>query len=329
MTKNGIEVIDRVTKLPPEWDAAAGDRLFLKKQSLLVLEDVNPCGQLYHIAHNKNAPSIAVTYRHKLNLLTYGAGSLNIPVTMIGIPCSVSSSGCSMSRESRNRLLDHLRGLRGMKLMLNMDNGPLDGFVTGTTLPTCKLNIKWADFNSYLSAMRSHYRYRAGKAQDSWSEVSASTLSNESFDEELYGLYLNVLHRSQYKLETLSIDFFRKFPSEIEQFRVGDKPIAFVQTVRSGNELIFMFGGMDYDTVSKYDTYMNVLLHLVRRGIEEGCSSIDMGQTTEEMKAKLGCYIEGRSLHAAHSNRLGHLALKAMATVLSYRRKKHEYRVFK
>ncbi|MDP6525017.1 MAG: GNAT family N-acetyltransferase [Kiritimatiellia bacterium] len=329
MTDGRIEVIGSAVDLRDEWDAAAGGNLFLKKRALLVLEDVNPCGQLYHIASGAGPSSIAVTYRHRLNLLTYGVGSFSIPVTIVGIPCSVSSSGFSMSAGTKDCLIDHLRGLRGTKVVLNAENGSLAGFVQGSTLPTCRLDVKWASFEEYLSSMRSHYRYKLGKARSAWSQVSVSTVDNDSFGEDLHELYLSVFKRSRYKLEKLGIGFFRKFPSVIEQFKVGDRPIGFLQTVCSGGELIFMFAGMDYEVSQEYETYINILLHVIRKGIEAGCSSIDLGQTSEETKCRLGCRLVTKGLCAAHSSRTGHLALSAMARALSYRHKEHEYRVFK
>ena len=329
MEERRIEEIGNAADLPAEWDSAAGGHLFLRKESLAVLEDVNPCDQLYHISRGPGPISIAVTYRHRLNLLTYGIGSFSIPATVVGIPCSVSSSGFSMQTGTKDSLVDHLRDIPGVKLVLNTDNGPLTGFATGSTLPACRLDVRWGNFEEYLSAMRSHYRYRIGKAQDSWSDVSVSRVDNEAFGEDLHGLYLNVFKRSRYKLEELSMDFFRKFPSDIDQFSVGDRPIAFVQTVRNGTEMIFMFAGMDYEVSQEYETYINILLHVIRKGIEAGCTSVDLGQTTEETKCKLGCKIFRKGLHVAHSNKVGDLAMRSLVPALNYRHKEREYHVFK
>lgn len=329
MRTGQIEVIRAAVDLPDEWDAAAGDRLFLRRDSLLILEETNPCGQLYHIAGRPGPCSIAVTYRHKLDLLTYGVGSLRMPVTIIGIPCSVSSSGCCFDSKTETAMLDHLRDMRGTKLMLNTDPGAVAGFVSGTTLPACRLDVRWDSFSAYLGGMRSHYRYRIAKAQSRWTDITESVVDNKSFSDGLYGLYVNVFRRSRYRLEKLSLDFFRTFPSEIVAFRVGARPIAFVQLVRNGGELIFMFAGMDYSVSRKYDTYLNLLLTIVRKGIDAGCRWIDLGQTTEDVKGRLGCRLVEKGLHAAHSRGIGNLVLKAFAGALSYRRKDRDYNVFK
>ncbi len=88
MSTELIEIVESAADLPDKWNVAAGDCLFLRRKSLLVMEKTNYCDQLYHSIGTQGACSIAVTYRHRLNLLTYGKGSISLPVTMIGIPCS-------------------------------------------------------------------------------------------------------------------------------------------------------------------------------------------------------------------------------------------------
>ena len=329
MSTAGIEGIHGAAALPVEWDVAAGGNLLLRREALLVLEETNPCGQLYHIVGRPGPCSIAVTYRHKLDVLTYGIGSFRMPVTIIGIPCSVSSSGCHFGVGTEGALIDHLHRIRGTKLMLNTDTGAKPGFVPGTTLPSSRLDVRWDSFSDYLAGMRSHYRYRITKAQSRWVDITESPVDNESFDDELYGLYENVFRRSRYKLEQLTPQFFKRFPSEIVVFTAGGRPIAFVQMVRDGRELVFMFTGMDYSVSRQYDTYLNLLLYIVRKGIESGCRSIDLGQTTEDVKGRLGCRLVEKGLHAAHSGRMGNVLLRVLGGSLSYRRKGRDYNVFK
>jgi|688.fasta_scaffold479774_1 hypothetical protein len=329
MSRDQVHVFSRATALPDVWDATAGSQFFLQRSSLQVLEATNPCGQRYHLAGQNGSSSIAVTYRHKLNLLTFGAGSLNMPVTIVGIPCSVSGSGCALQAESGDELITHIRSNRGTTLILNTDCGSVKGFVSGATLPTCRLALAWAGFDGYFASLRSHYRYRFVKAKSCWSSVKEARVNNQEFSPELYRLYENVYERSRFKLEKLGIEFFRKFPAEIMEFRSDGRPIAFVQTVRNDRELIFMFAGMDYRVSKRYDTYLNILLYLVRKGIAESCSSIDMGQTTEEMKCRLGCRLVRKCMHASHSSRIGTAVLKTVSGLLSYSAKEYDYHVFK
>ena len=324
-----VEVVRSAAGLPAEWDVAAGDRLALRRDTLLVLEQTNPCGQLYHVTTGAAPRSIAVTYRHRLNLLTFGRGALRMPVTIVGIPCSVSSPGCHLAADTENAMLSHLRAIPGAKLMLNTGREALAGFGTGATLPSCRLDIRWDSFADYLAALRSHYRYRLTRAQSSWAGVAATAVTGGDFGDDLYGLYLNVYRRSRYKLEKLDIGFFRRFPAQITAFMAGPRPIAFVQTVRNGDELVFMFGGMDYSAGNTYDTYLNMLLHIVREAISGGRAGLDLGQTAEETKVRLGCRLVRKHLHAAHSNGIAHKFLAKLAGALAYKLPDSDHHVFR
>lgn len=330
MTANGhVETIHRAIDLPVQWDTAAKDQLFLQRESLRILEDTNPCGQRYHLAGDSDSSSIAVTYKHKLNLLAFGSGSFSLPITIVGIPCSVSSSGCLFSPPTQETLIHHLHGIPGAKLVLNTADLPVAGFKKGATLPTCQLTNRWTDFPTYLSDMRSHYRHRIKQAQSRWAPVQESIVEQGDFREDLHKLYENVFNRSRYKLEKLGVDFFRKFPADIVKFSANGKSIAFVQTAYNNTQLVFMFAGMDYSTGKQYDTYLNILLYIIRKGIETGCPSIDLGQTAEEIKCKMGGTLMSRHLHIAHSGKVGNLILQSLSGMLSYKQRNHEYHVFK
>lgn len=329
MNEDLIRMFNRAQDIPEEWDVAAGDGLFLRRKSLLIMEEANSCGQLYHLAGKQNSISIAVTYRHRLNLLTYGKGLFSVPVTMIGVPCSIARRGYRFHDETTEEMLNHLCKIEGMKLILNTDNVTLPGFIAGKTLPTCRLDLRWKKFSDYLASMRSHYRYRFNKAQSRWKYITESVVDKRYFSDELYQLYVNVYKRSRYKLEKLNIDFFKKYPSEITVFRLKDKPIAFVQTIQNKDELIFMFVGMDYSVSKKYDTYLNSLLYIIRKGIDSGVNTIDFGQTTENIKCQLGSRLVPKGILAAHSGRLRHLALSVFGRVLDYKYQECDYNVFK
>ena len=324
-----VEVLLHAADLPDQWNQAAGRNPYLRKEALRILEETNPCGQRYHLAGRSDNCSIAVTYQHRLDLLTFGPGSLRIPATMIAIPCSVSHSGLRLRPGTRETMIRHLHGLPGMKLVLNTSESSLAGFHGGATLPTCILDVAWPSFRDYVSAMRSHYRYRVLQARKRWKSVEASPIDICRFDPELHRLYLNVHNRSTAKLEQLRAGFFRAFPAEIVVFRAQGKPIAFVQMNQTGRETGFMFAGMDYSALKTYDTYLNLLLYIIERGIEAGSETIDLGQTTEEVKCKLGCRTVARNLHVSHDNRFGDRILKSLSGALGYKPKATEYRVFK
>ena len=324
MTPVSVITCEHADDLPAAWDAAASEEL-LSRRILALLERVNPCGQRYQLATGapEQQPSLAVTYRHRLNLLTFGPRRLHwrMPVRIVGVPCSVAAPGLSLGAPATAaRLLGHLRVQPGLTLALNTHAARLDAaFASGPTLPACRLRVACPDFAAYQAALRSHYRYRVRLALARGAGLTAETLADPArFSDALHALYLNVFRRSRYPLECLSVDFFRTFPGVITVFRAGEQPAGFVQTLRQGDRLVFLFGGLDDRLRRTYDTYWNMLLYIVRTGIETGCREIDLGQTAETVKLRLGCERVPLHLHATHPSPAARWLLQRLAGLLSY-----------
>jgi len=331
MSKSSYKSFSTAEQLPDYWDDIAGDNIFLRKNYLKVLEKANPCGQVYTIFFCPEPDSILLTYKLSLDIFTYSLARLKLPMTIAGIPCSVSKGGYVKGKETEAQLFEYLRQIKGAKLLLNSeDDFKAAGFAKGYTLPSCRLEIRWNSFDDYLSEMRSHYRYRMNKAIQRFCEIKEVTLNDNClFDNKLYDLYTDVYKKSEYKLEKLTIDFFREFPSTILSFYLGTKPVAFVQLIENSQELIFLFGGVDYSLNLKYDIYWNMLLSIIRYGIEKGFKVIEMGQTAEDTKMKLGCKIYEKFLYANHSVGLINYFVHKGIGLLSYRRKDQSFNVFR
>lgn len=332
---SSIVTCERAAELPPTWDAVAGEG-FLCRRLLALLERVNPCDQRYYLASGtpEQPPSIAVTYQHRLNLLTFGPRRLHwrMPMRIVGVPCSVAAPGLSLGApETASRLLVHLHTLPGLTLALNTREVRLhDLFASGPTLPSCRLCVRWPDFASYLAALRSPYRRRIRLALRRGTGLVAEVLDDPArFSDGLHALYLSVFRRSNYPLECLSADFFRVFPGIITVFHAGSRPAGFVQTLRQGARLVFLFGGMDDTLRQTHDTYWNMLLYIMRTGIETGCREIDFGQTAETVKCRLGCERVPLHMHATHPSSAARWLLRRFAGRLSHTTPQEEAHVFR
>ncbi len=324
-----IEKFSSSSQLPEEWDKVAGANIALCRENLKLLEEVNPCGQEYFVFSDDSIYAILVKYTLKINIFCYSSLRLYLPISIIGIPCSVAAPGYSLVGECRADVREYVRSLKGAKVILNAaEDLCCLGFTKGNTLPSCVMDIKWSSFDEYLLGLRSHYRYRFKKALKKTEGISAELLSGE-FDQRLYNLYEQVYERSAYKLEKLSIDFFRKAKADIAVFVESGKPIAFVQYRVVDSKMLFLFGGLEYSQNQKYNLYQNMLLFLVKAAIEAGCTSLDLGQTAEEIKCKLGASLKEKQLYVHHSNRLINWLVTRFIGVLSYSNKDIELKVFK
>ncbi len=145
----------------------------------------------------------------------------------------------------------------------------------------------------------------------------------------MYQLYLDVYERSAFKLELLSLDFFRNFPAEIYTFQHGKGLLGFIQLYQDSTRLIFMFAGINYKLLNQYDIYLNLLIEIISIGISKACHMIDLGQTGEEIKLKLGCRLEEKFLHVHHSNLFLNKLVKLALPLFSYKMPSYSFNVFK
>lgn len=323
-----FKVYKRASKLPNSWDGIAKDNIFMSKSRLMKLEKSNPCDQLYHLDQNKKIALIS--YKLKIDLFTFASEiSLKVPVNIIGIPMSVSKCGYALDSEGGLETLNkYIKNLKGFYVVLNSNEN--FKIPKGNTLPTYRMEIRWNTLEDYIISMRSHYRYRLKKAMKRFKNVKVEELSNNSlFNEEMYQLYCNVYKNSNEKLEKLSIDFFRSYPARILRFSINKEIIAFVQLVENNEELIFLFGGFKYEINKKYDLYINILLEIIKYGIDKGFKYIDFGQTAGETKSKLGAIQHLKYMYVHHSNPIINALLNKLVGEFSYKKYPIFHNVFK
>lgn len=268
-------------------------------------------------------------YMKKLNVFSFGRLMLNIPFTVIAPPVSIDKSGfCG----NVNSLIADYKCRKGLFLMLNLKAVEVDiksKVAIGKTLPSCIFKNRFKDFDSYLKALRSNYRRRIKIAIEKGDNLKINSIKNCDFDDKLYNLYLQVLEHSDFPLEKLPITFFQNCGCNIDVFNIDSKPMAFVMYEEDSKDMNFIFGGMDYSFRDKYDLYYNMLIYLIKIGIEHEVKLINLGQTAESTKCRIGCTLEERYMVAFSGNRFLNNMLCTFAPLLENNSKKCEYNVFK
>jgi len=192
------------------------------------------------------------------------------------------------------------------------------------------MDIKCGSFEDYMAGLRANYRYRYNKALKLGKPLQKRILNDPSeFTPEMYRLYEQTFENSKYKLEKLSLEFFRNTISKTIVFNADGAALAFVQLIENGKRLIFEFGGFDHARCHTYDLYINMLLEIVRYACENGFRYIDFGQTAEEAKLKLGGYLERKNLWLWHSNRWLRWIFQKNTNMVAYRQKEYCFNVFR
>lgn len=271
---------------------------------------------------------VCCEYTKNINLFTFGRLNFTIPVTFVAMPFSIDEPGFS---GDINALIDDYRRRKGFFLLLNLKSVDSIGkrYPKGNTLFTCIFENKFKSFDEYLLSLRSNYRRRISIAQKRGKALIIRKIDSEEFNDELHKLYLNVLGNSKYPLETLDKGFFQTINSDIHVFYKDEKPVAFISTKRVDNTLHFLLGGMDYTVLKELDLYYNMLLHIVKLGIEQKFKKINFGQTGEISKLRIGCTFEKRYMVAVISNGFLNSILRLLKPFIEYRFPEQNNRVFK
>jgi hypothetical protein len=322
----------RASDLPDRWDTLA-DEYFQTREFLDHTEEHNPCKQRYYLLYMDDALQAGmVVYTLRLDLLTY----LSIPspfrMNIIGIPCSVSASGIIGSHADASLFFGHVRKLeKGFLLALNLDSVPaIHGYVMGRTLPTIVVEGRFRSWEHYMESLRSHYRRRMIRLAHPFSSIRKEQGDCSGFSETMYSQYLDVLKRSKGKLETLTPGFIRNLPPgfHLTAYYHREKLIGwFISAVFRGKYYFFL-GGIDYELNEQFNTYFNLLAGVLRRGIEKDTSVIDLGQTAEIPKLRLGGELNEKTMLGTHSNRIVRKLLAAGKGLLEYSTVVKEPRVF-
>ena len=271
----------------------------------------------------------ACEYKLKLNIFSFGKLRLNIPFTVIAPPVSVDKSGfCG----NLNVLIEDYKNRRGLFLILNLRSDEINiqmKAAVGKTLSSCIFQNNFDNFADYLSAFRSSYRRRIKAAIHKGADLQVRRIENSEFDNDLYNLYLQVLSKSDFPLECLTKHFFQNSDCETDVFYRESTPLAFVMYEKNETDMEFIFGGMDYANSDKYSLYYNMLIHLVKIGIESKVKFINFGQTAEITKCRIGCEPEDRFMIAFGGNAFLTYILQLFAPFLQNNKKIEECNVFK
>lgn len=293
------------------------------KTELSYLESLNPCQQTYH----SNQSAFMIQYHQTVDIFNFMPRlKFRMPLKIIGKPYSVSEKGYFGDNKAVSSLI---KTTKGLSLVLNGDKG-LD-LPYAYTLSSHQFHNRFTSFDHYLGSLRSHYRYRVKKALNKSSAIEMSNIDQKDFSQEHHALYLEVYENSKDQLECLSLRFFREFPSELYEFRIGTtgELLGFVQLLQDSTKLTFLFGGFKQEENRAYDLYMKMLIEIIRIGIERGVDLIEFGQTAEETKLKLGCVAVEKYLYVHHSNKLLQFLISKLLPLVSYKAHGISYTVFK
>ena len=328
-----FRIIPTATELPDEWNKIA-ENYFQQTPFLIHAEKYNPCKQRYYLSfENDKLLAAAIVYTLQLDLLTYLRIKSPIKMHIIGIPCSVSSPGIFGDRLSVEQLKTHIYSVeKGFLLALNLKEKPSNTyFASGKTLPTLVLENHFSGWNNYIDSLRAPYRRRLKQLSSTNANLHFEEKIGADFTEEMYQQYLNVYQKSKDKLEKLSFDFFKYLPIDFKltTCSMNKKTVGWNIALSDNKTYYFFLGGIDYPQNEVHQTYLRLMVRLVKKGIENQSAAIDLGQTAEVPKMRMGGTPVPRYMEARHSYRLLNWLLKKFGGALEYKRNLENTQAFK
>ncbi|HSE04820.1 MAG TPA: GNAT family N-acetyltransferase [Methylomirabilota bacterium] len=165
-----------------------------------------------------------------------------------------------------------------------------------------ELEARFTDFRDYCAALTSHYRSDIRRSERKFRasgfrvvQLHDAAEIRRVYTPDVHRLYEAVVARSTVKLEVLPVEFFwelvRQFPDLVGLTVVYDRDriVAFNWGMMDGGVHHYLFCGMDYAVAREADLYFNLMYHQLDDALRQAPERIEVGQTADAFKARLGC----------------------------------------
>jgi predicted N-acyltransferase len=174
------------------------------------------------------------------------------------------------------------------------------------TLPTHRFPPIFRDFEEYSQEVRAGYRRAIRLTQRKLRDAGVTLERVEDPDELIarYGkaehrLYRAVEERAAYKFEVVSTRFFhslaRAWPGGLTctfARAPSGEVIGFLWSLLVAGRFHTLYVGLDYRWNARCDLYFNLFYADLDYALRRGATSIDLGQTADVFKSRLGAWQE-------------------------------------
>ena len=188
----------------------------------------------------------------------------------------------------------------------NMDALIDMGYRRACSIPIHMFEPRFADFQSYCKAIKSHYGSNIKRSQNkfhrkgfSFRRLTDPAEIRAIYTPELHELYLAVVAKSATKLEILPVKFFHELAVRLQgQLSLNlvykdDRVVGFMWGIYSNNFYHLLFCGVNYQLNSSGDVYFNMVYAELDNALKASVPEIEIGQNADTFKARLGCFQAG------------------------------------
>lgn len=199
------------------------------------------------------------------------------------------------------------------------------GFFQAHAPPSCSLPIGWESYADYLKSMTAGYRRQVQTTLAAGQRGHLRTECHGDFGyalEQIYDLYLQVMRRAVYRLETLPRDFFGRLNTELGDqssailISRDDHLLAAAVLIQSTNVMTFLLTGLDYEASPNWQVYPNLMLEIISATIRRGATRLELGQTSLALKSRFGAVESPRCFFLHCSVPAGQFVLRRCSSLL-------------
>lgn len=195
----------------------------------------------------------------------------------------------------------------------------LRGYFRAPSLPSCQLDLRWRSFDELVADMRAGYRRLL---QASLTRGERTGLQVRVVDDlrchcrRIFPLYEQVMDRAEFQLERLPAAFFDRLAENLSgETRVilaehGERLLAAAVLLVSEEETTFLLAGIDYAANRRHHAYFNLVAEVVAEAVRAGAPRLEMGQTSYELKGRMGARLTERYLFLKHRSAVWHRLLR-------------------
>ena len=165
-------------------------------------------------------------------------------------------------------------------------------------LMNLSLDASWESLDNYINDLSKKYKARAQKILLSGKEIAIRELNSEQIEinkHEIHTLYNQVVARQPFTFGNLNENYFPAVKTylgdklSLKGLFLNDKLVAFYSTIEHDSKLEVHYVGIDYEYNQSHNLYFNIHFLALQDGILKKKSTLEMGRTTLEAKAILGC----------------------------------------
>lgn len=204
---------------------------------------------------------------------------------------------------------------------------PLEGmgYFAAPSLPTFRMAVPWSSFDAYAASLRAGYRrqLRASLRVRQAEGLTVRAVDGSAAEwERFHALYEQVIERAAFRLERLNLRFFRnlgeRLPGRVRLLLLerGDQLLAAAVMLLAPGRTTFFMTGIDYARNRACHAYPILVAEVVAEAIRAGAPVLELGQTSEALKGRLGALPEPRTLYLRWRSPLGHALLRRGAGAL-------------